>query len=447
MISLILLTINGSIVSGIVIIANRIFRYSMTARIRRIWWLLAALAFLVRLPLPLLPVGHHPGLEVASPIYPYTDSGSTGVMNGAINNVLTTTNQSWWWIVIAVWLMGAIGYASLIIIRTIQTHQFWSHQRLSTDSKLLQILEDAKSELGVITPFGLVVTDDVTSPAILGWVRPRILLPTRLCAILQSAELRLVLKHELAHFRAGDLIWNSLFFITTALHWFNPMAHLAQAQWRDFIEESADETTLSLLNGPDSLVYGEVLLKAVRHVNGLAPCGALAIGETLQQLKTRILMINNYSAKRNRPLVAAAVLVPMLCLMLPLTHAEDSTTDSDAKKEATAAITPWLTEIDAGDYKKSWTDASGFFRKALSQDSWTNALTSVRTPLGKCLGRELVSELHQTNVPSPSGTIKGDFVIAQYKSRFENLAFAIETITFQKDDGLWKASGYYIKPN
>ena len=43
--------------------------------------------------------------------------------------------------------------------------------------------------------------------------------------------------------------------------------------------------------------------------------------------------------------------------------------------------------------------------------------------------------------------VKGDFVIAQFDSSFENMKYARETVTFEKEaDGTWRAAGYYIKP-
>jgi hypothetical protein len=119
-----------------------------------------------------------------------------------------------------------------------------------------------------------------------------------------------------------------------------------------------------------------------------------------------------------------------------------------AKKEAVAAMQTWLGGIDAGNYPKSWTDAAKSFQKAVTSDQWVTALNQVRTPLGKSLSRNLASALHQTAIPKPGGeTMKGDWVIAQFDSSFENLKSARETVTFEKEaDGTWRAAGYYVKP-
>lgn len=121
--------------------------------------------------------------------------------------------------------------------------------------------------------------------------------------------------------------------------------------------------------------------------------------------------------------------------------------DADPKQEAEAAMQAWLAEMDQGEYDQSWTDAAPSFQKAISSEKWVNTANAVRTQLGKCLSRKLGSVLEQTEVPSPAGKVKGDFMVAQFDASFENLKYAVETVCFEKTpDGDWKAAGYYIKP-
>jgi hypothetical protein len=114
---------------------------------------------------------------------------------------------------------------------------------------------------------------------------------------------------------------------------------------------------------------------------------------------------------------------------------------------AVAAMETWLREIDQHQYAQSWADASAFFQKSASSAKWVSMLDVARAPLGACTSRKLASAMRQTEVPGPAGMIKGDFVIAQFNTSFQNLAYAIETVTFEKgSDGAWKADGYYIRP-
>ena len=156
-------------------------------------------------------------------------------------------------------------------------------------------------------------------------------------------------------------------------------------------------------------------------------------------------MIHRCQNKSPRlPLAGAVFLLVIASLIVCPTHAE---APADPRPAAVAAMQTWLHDIDQGQYGQSWKEASDSFQKAITADKWAAALNSVRTPLGKCTDRKLASSLHQTEVPGPTGPQQGDFVVAQFKTAFENLAFAVETVCFEKaSDGTWKASGYYIKP-
>jgi hypothetical protein len=161
--------------------------------------------------------------------------------------------------------------------------------------------------------------------------------------------------------------------------------------------------------------------------------------------KKRVTMSNNALNKSLCFFRSGLILVLITAglIICPL-RADDA---ADPKPAAVAAMQTWLKGIDQSEYAQSWTDASASFQKALTSAQWVSALNSVRTPLGKCTDRKLASSLHQTEVTGPGGTQKGDFVVAQFNSSFENLAYAVETVCFEKaPDGTWKASGYYIKP-
>ena len=147
---------------------------------------------------------------------------------------------------------------------------------------------------------------------------------------------------------------------------------------------------------------------------------------------------------RTLPRLLAALL--FLGLFTSRLHAE--TSEADSKKAAEAAMVPWLETIDRGDYAQSWSEASAFFREALTQEKWIAALKQARTPLGECRKRKLASMLLQSGAPLPDGKkIKGPLAVAQFQSSFANLFAAIETVSFeQQGDGIWRAAGYYIKP-
>jgi beta-lactamase regulating signal transducer with metallopeptidase domain len=438
---LLALSLRGLMVFLLVFVFDEFFAPRMSARGRRWWWIAVPLAFLVSIPLPVLPplpgipTTQAGSLEILSPQLDLLTQTVTGRLDFVENNLG-----------FGLWLAGAAVYLLLVLVQTRTALRRWARERLCTDPALLNLLEDCKQEAEITAPIGLVVSDHVSAPAILGWLRPRILLPGGLISSMSRPELRAVLFHELAHFRSLDIPLNWLFTLVRVIHWFNPAAHLAFLAWSRFREEAADETAMTWMKESSGTAYGEALLHALRQTNGSTPpFGALAIGESIHNLKRRITMINHYPNKSSRFLRAGTILVLLvLGFIARPVHADNP---GDPKAAAVAAMQDWLKEIDQNEYAQSWQDASASFQKAVTSDGWTAALNRVRTPLGKCTDRKLASSLHQTEVPSPTGPQKGDFVVAQFNSSFENLAYAVETVCFEKAaDGTWKASGYYIKP-
>src|SRR5690349_17902963 len=111
------------------------------------------------------------------------------------------------------------------------------------------------------------------------------------------------------------------------------------------------------------------------------------------------------------------------------------------EKAAAAAAQTWLGEIDAGLYAKSWKDAAGYFRGAITEKGWSDALNGTRKPLGSLLSRKLASARSATSLP---GAPDGNYVVMQFDTAFSHKKAAVETVTFmQEKDGKWKAAGYY----
>lgn len=118
---------------------------------------------------------------------------------------------------------------------------------------------------------------------------------------------------------------------------------------------------------------------------------------------------------------------------------------AEASVEAVSAMTTWLKGIDAGQYGQSWQATSPAFQKAEPEKGWEESLTAMRTPLGSCVSRHLVTALYQTEIVTPQKvTLEGYFVVAEYESKFANLPHAVETVTFINEGGAWKATGYDV---
>ncbi len=434
------LTLRGSVMFAAVLALDRLFRGSVSARSRRLWWVCVPVAFFVTIPLSILPARSAASLSHWAPVQQLPSALWTSLASSGD----AAPHGSW---LPALSATGAFLYLLLVCVRTRSALRRWSQERFSTDSRLLEALEDCKSEAGIQAPIGLVVSGSVAAPVMVGWLRPRILLPASLAADMSREQLRAVLFHELAHFRSLDIPVGWLFTGACALHWFNPMAHLALRAWSRFREEAADETAIGWMNQSTGAIYGETLLYVLRKTHAQpAPFAALAIVESARHLTKRITMIKQYPSKSPRRAIAAIVLAVLAFgILLRPVRAGDAA--NDPRSVASGAMQTWLQGIDENKYAQSWDAAAPSFQKAITSADWVAALNRVRTPLGHCISRRLASASNQSKLPSPTGVAEGEFILAQFDSSFDGLKYAVETVTFEKaPDGGWKASGYYIKP-
>ena len=116
---------------------------------------------------------------------------------------------------------------------------------------------------------------------------------------------------------------------------------------------------------------------------------------------------------------------------------------SEKEKTAVSATEKWLGIVDEGKYGESWKEAAEYFRNAVKQEQWEQAMQAVRTPLGKLLSRKVKSTSYKTFLP---GAPDGEYVVIEFDTSFVNKKTAVETVTPMMDkDGNWRVSGYYIK--
>ena len=111
--------------------------------------------------------------------------------------------------------------------------------------------------------------------------------------------------------------------------------------------------------------------------------------------------------------------------------------------EGIAAGDSWLAVVDAEQYDESWEQACAFFRGVVPKEQWVTQVAGVRGPLGPVLSREVASAEYRTKLP---GAPDGEYVVIQYRTKFQNKASAVETVTPMRDpDGVYRVSGYYIR--
>lgn len=439
-------TLRGAAVVALVWVFDGLFGRWFAARHRRLAWIVAGLAFLVPViwkPAVLPP--RMPPPPEASPFAPPVSSAGTLFQETGGRAPATG------FVLLSLWAAGVLVSGSLLAWRTLGTAREWHGVRFSTDAGLLGQVEDCRALAGISAPVGAIVSERIATPALLGWLRPRLLLPSTMIRSAPPEQMRHILLHELAHHRSADLAMGWIFAVARVLHWFNPAVHLAARRWRAAIEEAADDRAVRWSGAASGTSYAETLLALAKSGRVGRSLGALSISESLRSLQHRITMIQHHPRRTVSAAFAGILLAALAAFVFirPIHADPDQGPEDSAKTAAVAAMEQWLSGIDSGDYAASWKDASKLFRVALTEGQWIQALDVARKPLGALEKRELASAVYETEIPNPlsKDPLKGEFVIAQFRTSFEDLRSAVETVTFEREsDGKWRASGYFVAP-
>jgi beta-lactamase regulating signal transducer with metallopeptidase domain len=168
-----------------------------------------------------------------------------------------------WLVLAAIWTLGVLGvvvYHALRHVRFMKMIRRWSEP--VTDLESFGILDSLKSELEIKAQVKLSVCQSITSPMLVGFFRPAILLPTMKIA---GDELSLILEHELIHLKRHDLWYKALILASTALHWFNPVVYLMAKAAAVQCEISCDALVLRGADFERRKQYGETIIGIVRN--------------------------------------------------------------------------------------------------------------------------------------------------------------------------------------
>jgi hypothetical protein len=157
---------------------------------------------------------------------------------------------------------------------------------------------------------------DITSPLLLGIIRPAIVFPTGMLAGANAEERDWMLAHELAHVKRRDLLWNWLPLLAHGLLFFHPLVWLAQREWRLAMEVACDELAVRVTNCPLA-DYGNMLLNFSLHhpPSSRVGLGTVAVAESYQSLKRRLIAMRHVRPLSRRRLVGAVGLVTLLALI------------------------------------------------------------------------------------------------------------------------------------
>ncbi len=206
-----------------------------------------------------------------------------------INNYFNTKT-----ILISIWITGiSIFFIFLIFsyykLINIRKNMIYRYNRQS-----YKILKDCLTLLNIRRNIEILVVNEISSPALYGVIKPKILIPIKIFNNIKKEELKYIILHELCHYKRKDVTLTLIIYLLKAVYWFNPIILFALNTLKEDCEVACDNMVISKLDKRERVSYGYTIINVLSYIGEASiPLGISSMINNKKKLKERIIMIGN----------------------------------------------------------------------------------------------------------------------------------------------------------
>lgn len=265
-----------SLAALVPLILRRLMKKRYPARMVCVVWAILALRLLVpvQLTLPQAPVQVMPrtnyvvqsnqtafrqaGLPVAQNPARWVTGTQAQTLIAADSGTVKTVDITD--ILLTLWLAGVIscilwqGIGYYRLIRSLK-----GKSRSVERADLHTILQEQCADLVIDREIPLRVSAAADCPMLAGFIHPTLYLPDER---ISRTDAVFIFRHELTHYKHGDLWLKLLLLAARCLHWFNPLVHLIARFAQEDIEAACDDAVVRGHDGAYRRAYGETILRS-----------------------------------------------------------------------------------------------------------------------------------------------------------------------------------------
>ena len=265
-----------SLAALVPLILRRLMKKRYPARMVCVVWAILALRLLVpvQLTLPQAPVQVMPrtnyvvqsnqtafrqaGLPVAQNPARWVTGTQAQMLSAADSDTVKTVDITD--ILLTLWLAGVIscilwqGIGYYRLIRSLK-----GKSRSVERADLHTILQEQCADLVIDREIPLQVSAAADCPMLAGFIHPTLYLPDE---HISRTDAAFIFRHELTHYKHGDLWLKLLLLAARCLHWFNPLVHLIARFAQEDIEAACDDAVVRGHDGAYRRAYGETILRS-----------------------------------------------------------------------------------------------------------------------------------------------------------------------------------------
>jgi beta-lactamase regulating signal transducer with metallopeptidase domain len=203
---------------------------------------------------------------------------------------------------------GYIAYAWIAIVGVLLAYR--TYNAIKTHNVLMSLTLLAKQsnekidvQAGLIAhqmnmqkPATLLVDSPISTPFVVGWLKPLLVFPAILQKCLKETETHSILAHELAHIKKRDILLNWVMEIARTVLFFNPVHSVLISKYKNEVEKLRDVEACRIVKSYRALATGLCKVQEIFQDPVIVPIGA--------GYSTFILPRKNLTEHRLRNLVA-----------------------------------------------------------------------------------------------------------------------------------------------
>ena len=371
-----------SIIIGILLLAKRLLKNSLTSRMQyNLWYLLLSL-----LAVPFIPVQPIRFLQIFAWFGNFKNASSSPI--GDMINATAPTNQSvtanWMndfsisvsrrtpstigLILFILWCIGTFIMILLITKSMLRFHNMKNSALPLQNPAVRTLYYECLDEMHIKKPIPIYSTAFLKSPIIAGLLKPCIYMPIHLISDYNANDIKYMLMHELAHYKHKDALANYFMNIIGILYWFHPLVWYSLKEMKNDREVACDTSVLKLLDEGDYEDYGNTLINFAEKVSLTPFPFSTGISGNMKQMQKRILNIANYHPASFRKTLHSAALYIIIAFLLLGTAPFLSTQASENNRYYFNETNHTVTYINLNDAFEGYNGSFVLYDAA--EDSW-----------------------------------------------------------------------------
>ncbi|WP_315115008.1 M56 family metallopeptidase [uncultured Clostridium sp.] len=229
---------------------------------------------------------------------------------------------------VLLWITGVLTIGIYTIAINVKLYIRVKREEYEVEEWIHILLDECKHKMNITKSIPIIISNNISTPALLGLIKPKLLLPKDILDNIGYDQLRYILFHELSHYKRKDIFVRWINVTLKISHWFNPMVRYGLSKMSDDCEIACDEKALSYIKKEEHKEYGYAIINLLEMYSTpkwMMGTAGMTTGKTL--VKRRIEMISKY---RKSPFIWRVVAIVMFTIIgiIGLTNGELNKKDS-----------------------------------------------------------------------------------------------------------------------